>query len=66
MNAARPFQVVNCISRGFAVAGPSEHASEGVDLELIYWDLPLQEAKTKVAELNEESGGHRPPLHRHD
>jgi len=60
MKTDRPFKVVNSIAQGFAVAGPSAHS--GVDLELIYWGLPLEEAKTKAADLN----AHPNPQHTKD
>lgn len=60
MKTDRPFKVVNSISQGFAVAGPSEHS--GVDLELIYWGLPFEEAKTKADDLNTQPN----PEHRRD
>lgn len=68
MKTSHPFKVINCLSQGFAVAGPPEKrkAQSGkaeIDLEMVVWGMSLDRAVAMAAELNEDSGGHRPPLH---
>lgn len=68
MNPAPPFKLVNCLSQGFAVAGPAEHPED--ELEMLQWGMARDKAVGLRDRLNREaqhiSDGLRPPLHRRD
>lgn len=49
---AKPFLVINCLSQGFAIAGPAEEKDGAADLEMIQWGLPANEARTRADDLN--------------
>lgn len=72
MKPARPFKVINCLSQGFAVAGPvladgHQGKAPRVDLEMIQWGMAADKAEALADKLNKaNSGGHTLPQHRRD
>lgn len=63
MNAAKPFQVINCLSQGYAVACPA--TTLDADLEMVRWGMAADKARELADELN-QAGAHRLPEHRRD
>ena len=52
---SKPFQVINCLSQGFAVAGPvlaDGHHERQPDLEMVLWGVSFAKA-CEMAEARE-------------
>jgi len=52
---AKPFKVVNCLSQGFAVAGPvlaDGHHERNPDLEMVLWGVSFEKARAMADDLN--------------
>ncbi len=54
----KPFKVINCLSQGFAVAGPPVLAdgdhdrTPGIDLEMVLWGVAYDKAVAMAEDLN--------------
>jgi hypothetical protein len=74
MKPARPFKVVNCLSQGFAVAGPilcdgpPNETAVGIDLEMVQWGMSRDKAVTLADRLNKRAAAvsYRLPEHVRD
>jgi hypothetical protein len=58
MKTDRPFKVINCLSQGFAVAGPvladGQHKRHP-DFEMVLWGVSFEKACEMADDLNADS-----------
>lgn len=66
MPRGQPYYVINCLSQGWAVAGPSEDPLDRADLEMVQWGMGEQAAVELREKLNREAGQPAKLQHKHD